>query len=463
MLNHSISFTDSDDFKRAFFRVNYPESLGEPGQHSAYLIFTQDGNGTPEAERDSRQDNVRVIPVVKAMFSAFVPYPGLYLMSNMSIESSNPSQPVSFIFPLSNKGLVDIDSIYADIDVYENGGAQIIDESTDEIFLESKTQIDLRKKFGDELKHGSYECSAVLHYDGNSVNFSRDFDYGSWKITIDDIRVDDFRLGRFADFNITLFNNWNKDAVDTVADFIITSRTGYHYESVTSVETIPAHGSAQFSAYWDTSDAVAEGYFITLRIYYDENVQQYSETFTVEENRIITKYYTPPEKVYETWYKKYKEDIRTWAFPVILLILVILVFFILIQFLPLLDAAIAKIRKIILIPVRLISRVISYTAYLPFAERIIRKAKIRKLQRMKRQYRRAVSSARSDILAMEKAVNGLYSESLKGIINKAQLKNRLNKILEGKTLEYWEDYYAAVIVRLEDKIEKINREIWEEG
>ncbi len=462
LLNHSISLTDADDFKKAFFKISYPESLGEPGQHSAYLIFTQDDK-TPEAERDSRQDNVRVIPVVKAMFNAFVPYPGLYLDSNMSIESLNPRQPVSLIFPLSNRGLIDIDSIYADIRVYDNGGAQIIDARTDEISLQSKKQVDLRKKFGDELKHGSYKCSAILYYDGNSVNFNRDFDYGSWMVSIQDIRVDDFKIGGFADFNITLSNNWNQDAVGTVADMIITSKTGYHYESVTSVETIPAHGSAQFSAYWDTSDAIAEDYFITLRIYYGQNVQQYSETFTVEENRIITRYYTPPEKVYETWYKKHKEDISYWAFPAILLILAMLVFFILIQFLPLLDAIIARMKKIILIPVRCVSRVISYIAGLSFFDNYKRKRRIRELQKRKNLCIKSIRSIKDDLVIMKKAVEGLYHELEKGIINKSEFNNRLNTILEGKTLEYLEDYYVSVIVQLEEKIKQINKKIWEEG
>ena len=75
----------------------------------------------------------------------------------------------------------------------------------------------------------------------------------------------------------------------------------------------------------------------------------------------------------------------------------------------------------------------------------------------------AIVSARDDLLIMRRAIDGLYYNLETGIINEIEFDKRLQKILDGKSLKYWEDYYTGHIIRLEGKIKQVNKQIWEEG
>ncbi|MCK5630085.1 MAG: hypothetical protein KAI26_05685, partial [Nanoarchaeota archaeon] len=442
------------------------------------LVFTS------RQEVDNRQDKITVVPVVKAVFEVFVPYPGKYLEYNMSIESANSRQPVKIIFPLSNKGSSDFETVYADVEV---SGVM---KKTEIISVDRQKQAQLLTEF-DSLVPGSYNAKAVLYYEGESAEFEKEFDYGEWIISIQDIRVEDFTLGDFADFDIVLKNNWNKDAEEVIADLIITDMRGYKYTSVTSFGTIPAQGSAHFSGYWDSYNATPGEYYLTLKIYYSNLTKQYSPKITVEKNRIVTQYYAPPEPIAVSFYKKlipdkYRALIKDFAYPILALLLLVLFFFMFLHSLTLIEYVVGKIslkKKPVVGKVRFGKPVVRKIRFrkprrvigeciegllrcvlrLYFIDYLMKKKRTRRLRMLKKRYVRAIVSARDDLLIMKRAIDGLYYNLETGIINEIEFDKRLQKILDGKSLKYWEDYYTGHIIRLEGKIKQVNKQIWEEG
>lgn len=472
ILNKSIDFKETDDLKGVYFRVDYPPTIQPPGSHTANIIFTESGrqNGLMSGRQEGNK--IRVVPVIKAVFEAFAPYPGTYLEYNMSIKSANSKQPVKIIFPLSNKGTEDISDIYADVDIFDWSGKPIALKKTQNMSIESQKQSELRVIF-DSMLLGSYKAKAVLHYGGDSATFEQEFDYGKWVISIKDIRVEDFTLGDFVEFDITLQNNWNEDAVDVIADLIVTDVGLYKYQSVTSFTTIPAQESGHIKAYWDTHDATPGDYYLNMDVHYANHKEHYVEKVTIEDKRIITKYYTPPEPLESkvlNWYKKilpekYMPIIKNMAYSVLILIMCALLFLLLVQLLPFVSSTINKInlgRSVHAISA-LFARCADSISNLDSIEFLRRKKKIKELRVLKRKYAHAIESARDDLLVMKKAVHGLYSELSKGTINKKEFDKRLLTILEEKPIIWWEDHYAKLMIKLEDKIKEINKKIWEDG
>ena len=497
--NSSIILNDTEELKEAYFTMHHPLSLGKPGPHTAEFMFSDSSSGNAEQARGS----IEVIPTVNAIFEVIAPYPGKYIESGFNIESRNSKQPVYFIFPVSNHGQEDIESIYAVIEIYHPDGRLMNTIQSDKIPLDSKKSTQLRAS-QQGLSNGRYNAKAELFYDDKNLIFEKPFDYGEWKVILTDLRVEKFKIGDFTIFNFTLSNNWNIDAEEVQADITITNNQDYFYTTASSINTIPANSSAEFEAYWDTSLDVDIGeYYFTIEIYYSNYSKRKIERFNLEENRIITKYYTPTLDIKEKVMTKSNiQKFKTISFIILILIISIIAFFVLMKGLPYINRIInksgkedkmkddtkpeklhkisvqektktikpEKIRKNFVILEKcktnikkIFSKVIGLISCVKIIDKFKSHKRINQLKSNKRKYRLAIEKARSDLIVLKNAIEGLKSEMERGIITKDTFNKRMDILTEGKSIEYWEDYYANLIVSFEEKIKEITKEIWSGG
>jgi len=249
------TMTEMNEQKRFWVTINLPNSL-TPGMH--YLNVS--------AFEKKPEGYIGVATKVVNPIKVFVPYEGKYLRINsFSVDYGSVNEPINLSINVENLGTNVIDSISADIDIYDNLTNELITTlSTDTISLESTHGGTIRTTWSGIDERGIYIANATVNFDGKSTNKEAIFRVGEMLVEIFGFS-DKIVNTDTSPFSITVESKWNSKIKDVYASVYINNTEFRSYPA-----DLPPWEEINVTAYLDVSDLeVGQKYPVNVTVYYD--------------------------------------------------------------------------------------------------------------------------------------------------------------------------------------------------
>ena len=270
------------------FDITLPEELPPGERHGGILVI--------QAPEETSKENVIVATTaISHKVKVMVPYPGKYIESKVFIQNNNPDEPVLFTIAIVNYGKDNINSAKASIVVKGPTNEEIITINTEDISIEVNKEKQLKGIWQPD-NPGSYILEISIEYDGKVKKHSQTFSVGSLELEIEDIKINNFKIGQIAKLDIYLRNKWNKDIdVDGKVEIFKEEKL------VSSFNTIPVNildsSSGIMEAYWNTENMGVGEYDITVNAEYGDKSSQKTFSSVVSIDNIQIKNFDAIGKV----------------------------------------------------------------------------------------------------------------------------------------------------------------------
>ena len=263
------------------YTVKLPKEL-EPGLRGAEILVIP----IPEEKQVILTDEEAVIfdqqkGVVAAKVALMhqlrvnVPYPGKYLNGQLYISEANVNETVAFTISLFNLGKEDINKIKATIIVKGPTNEEIAVIRTEEISLVSQDESKIVGLWKANVGSGKYVAEAVVDYDGKTFLLSKVFYVGNLMIEIERLKVDNFRLGTIAKFDILLRSKWNEPIPNVFANMQVIDKSGTLLTDFkTAAIEMQPYQTAEIYGYWDTQNVQPGEYDVNVKVNYLDKVTE---------------------------------------------------------------------------------------------------------------------------------------------------------------------------------------------
>jgi hypothetical protein len=301
------------------YEINFPLTAPKPGKHTMEIVVRQFPPDT-----DVAQPTVSANMALIAQIIVQAPYPGKYAEAKLYItESGDMDTPTKFGFSIFNFGTEDIANAYAEIDIFAPNMEKVAELTTNKRPIKSKEEGKLQVDWRPAVEKGTYKAMITVFYDDKDIKIERDFDLGMFVIDVSDIKVENFRLGDVAKFDILLFNSWNTRLEDVYVEMSVEDSKGKEMtEFKTAAVEIPAKQAKTLEAYWYTEGVAPGIYKVKLIVHYAGKMTQKEYDFEVDTNS-ITKLGATGEAVSA-------EDIKEVSTQGLIILLIIIVLVLLI-------------------------------------------------------------------------------------------------------------------------------------
>lgn len=248
------AFTTVADTYTIVCTLTHPGELS-PGPHYAEVVVSE--------IKPSEEGMITAIPASISNIRLEVPRPGTYAEGEMEIQSTG--NHVIFSIYLYNFGTEAINRASADIHV---AGTSL---ATDAKNIPSMSEASISAET--TLTNGSYQATALVHYDGKNLTLEKEFEVGTRHLTIEAITIDPFTPGDIARIRIRLRNEW-PEPVQAWAEVFVAE-----IAKTAPTETFTVEETKDVSAYVDTSGLAYGDYRAQANVFYDGRIS--SKDFTI--------------------------------------------------------------------------------------------------------------------------------------------------------------------------------------
>ena len=261
--NPTIKLSKDEDSKIISYKVNLPKSFEKQGLHEAKVVIREIPKETKEGTTITAA--VAVVSKLKVM----VPYKGKYAEIKLFVTNFKQNQESNFAIEVRNLGTKDILEAYAIINIYDPLNNKLATTTSNKISINSKDKEILIAKWTPKIGSGNYRAVATLMYDELNTRDEKPFTIGTFELDITSISVTDFTLGGIAKFDILVENEWNEDIPNVFAETTVKDDKGRIYTQFkTASVDIPAFGSQELNAYWDTAKVIPGAYKFDIVLNY---------------------------------------------------------------------------------------------------------------------------------------------------------------------------------------------------
>jgi hypothetical protein len=98
---------------------------------------------------------------------------------------------------------------------------------------------------------------------------------GDFSLEIKDIKVNNFKLGAIAKFDVNLLSRWNEPIQNVFGEMQIIDQKG---SVLTTFKTMPVDAESlsttTITGYWDTQDVVVGDYDVKVVVYYNDKTSE---------------------------------------------------------------------------------------------------------------------------------------------------------------------------------------------
>jgi hypothetical protein len=202
-------------------------------------------------------------------------------------SDANIGGNVKFVIPVVAEGGFDLNSISANIEIYNKAGVKL-----DSFVLESKTSpsgvMKLEYDWKADVEIGEYVAKAMVSYGGESVELEDVFGVGSEDLVLQEVRSDGFKLGKVSKIEMLIENMWGVPVGDAFIETKVLGSGGSIVSEFKSLNyDIGALRKEVFISYWD-SDGVSKGsYDVEISINYGDKVIRKALSFEVRDDELI--------------------------------------------------------------------------------------------------------------------------------------------------------------------------------
>ena len=262
--------------------LKLPQQIDIPGNHEIKIGAIASPSNTP-------QGTVGAKAAVESQLNIFVPYQGEFLVAYIEATSVETGETADFTIHLSNKGLENISSTTASIDIYFKDQL-IATVYTESKKLDSGTEDILSAKWPTAgASAGTYKAVAKLSYDNNTKEIETDFNVGSPLAEIMNITINKFSHGEIAKITVNAKSYWNKPLENVYATIDIFDNENKTIGSIkSSPGNIDSLSESQFELFWDTKNIEIGDYSAKATLnYLDKKAEQNFIISVSKDNTLI--------------------------------------------------------------------------------------------------------------------------------------------------------------------------------
>ena len=276
---NSLSFAASEEEKKIQATLTMPPGL-TPGPHKAQVVVAE----IPQQINGGKAIVGAVLAVV-AEITVYVPYPGKYVEGKLKV--SGDEQQKKFVVAVKHQGKEKIDSLNAEIHIFDKEGKEVKKLTIDSISLQPAELREISATWAVDVPRGRYVAKAILLYDGESALLEQSFEVGEFALELLDLFVKDFSLGSIAKFNLLVKNSWSEPIMNVYAQMRVLDKAFNEFADVKSATyIIPSGEKTTIVYYWDTK-GVQEGlYNANVLLYYGDTKIQHDLKLQVGKNSI---------------------------------------------------------------------------------------------------------------------------------------------------------------------------------
>jgi len=267
--------------KQFSYQLDLPKDL-KPGTHDLKIIVVQ----LPETFADSdenilvtdekavlfeNKDKESMISATTAVIHQLqvrVPYPESFLEGRFYISEGKVGDLLTFTVPVVNRGTNPVDA-YAEIVIKGPTNEEIASFKTDAQTITGGEESKLVAEWTAEVNQGVYLAEAIIHYGDEYFTLRKEMNVGNVFVSIEDVKVDGFKLGGIAKFDVDIKNKWNQEIKDVYGELKVLDKEGQGIANVKTLSTdLEGYQEGQLNAYWDTAGINVGSYDVNVILHY---------------------------------------------------------------------------------------------------------------------------------------------------------------------------------------------------
>ncbi|NIO23323.1 MAG: hypothetical protein GTN38_04850 [Candidatus Aenigmarchaeota archaeon] len=234
------------------FVLQLPEKLEKPGRHQLWVWAGQVVGG-PEGET-MLGGRVEVGTDLKI----YVPIPGKYIEADFTVDSREVGEIVTFTISAINRGNQTIESAQGAIDIYDQDRNKIAFVKTNIESMEPSVWTEFKAQWMANVEPGELLANATIDYDGFKTFLSKDFRVGSPTAKILNVTYEPIVNGTIGTIKTEVISYWSQ-RIENAYVTITAKRGSYSGSSQSPSMVLNPWKKAEFTNFWDTSDAPGPG------------------------------------------------------------------------------------------------------------------------------------------------------------------------------------------------------------
>jgi len=276
-----IKLSKEQDSKIISYKLNLPKDFEKRGTHNANIVIRE----IPKETKG--KTTVTAAIAIASKLNVMVPYDGKYAEIRLFVPKFKQGKESNFSIEVRNLGTEKILEAQAVIEIYNPLKNKIATITSNKVSIKSKEEKILTATWVPDVKSGNYYAVATLIYDKLNTMDEKLFTVGKLSPEIMSISVSNFKLGGIAKFDILVKNDWNEELNGVFAETTVKDKKGEIYTSFKTISLdIPAFGSQEFNAYWDTSKVIPGAYKLGIILNYLGQKKERIFDITVEYDKI---------------------------------------------------------------------------------------------------------------------------------------------------------------------------------
>ena len=277
-----VSLSSTEGSRKFKYIVSLPNEL-VPGLNTGEIVISEVSNGDVSAG-----SHVKAMVAVITQLHVYVPYPGKYIETGMYIYGSDVEAGIRFVIPVVSAGEENIDSVRADVDIYNKAGDKVDSFSTDSFSVASGAKKELVYDWTSDVAIGEYVARAAVVYDESVSNLEEVFLVGLKELELLEIQVDSFSLGQIAKLEMLVENKWSEDITGAYIEANIKNAAGVVVSTFESaVHDVEGLSTRIFTSFWETEGVDVGNYDAEVSVHYAGKTSSKDLTFEVSENELV--------------------------------------------------------------------------------------------------------------------------------------------------------------------------------
>ncbi|MGK0209146.1 MAG: hypothetical protein ACI83O_000412 [Patescibacteria group bacterium] len=165
----TIEFSEGQLEQRITYDIQLPFNLA-PGLHIGEIAISE-GNSGGANQASAVGGTLTVITQIYV----YVPFPGKYIAADIEVNQQSQSQNIQFVVPVISIGQVELDQVYATIEIYNSNNRKIETLTTNTFSISSGAKADLVSNWETQVNSGEYTAKATVIFDEEAVNVEETF------------------------------------------------------------------------------------------------------------------------------------------------------------------------------------------------------------------------------------------------------------------------------------------------
>ncbi|MDP3917420.1 MAG: hypothetical protein Q8Q42_04005 [Nanoarchaeota archaeon] len=267
-MDNQLIHLEGNEKRNVQYKLKLPNGIVKPGNNDLIFVATETLDDSLKGTYLGASFSLVTTLSIK------VPYAEKYLETSFRVKESDVSDSTIFIIEATNAGSKQINNIFADIDIKDNNGKVIDSLKTDSISIKAGESKNILIPWTKGVL-GDYVAEITVNYDNEKNKMEENFRVEGVRLDIQNIAVNNFKLGEVAKFEINLKNLWNEN-LEVEGDVKIYDA----YESLignfkTSKENIMPNTVEFLVGYWNTKDVDVGAYTANITLnFYDKHFEK---------------------------------------------------------------------------------------------------------------------------------------------------------------------------------------------